>query len=193
MANLGYVDAMLELNEQVESGLLPRPDIIVTPAGSGGTLAGLAVGASILGWPTLLVGVRITELIACNRAAIRYRIEATARYLAKHAPLFTRRRLTEARFALHHGAAGRGYGHPTPEAVAAIPTVASLTGSPGEVTYSGKALAGLRAVAAAHPTKTILYWHTLSSVAPDTSTREASLTAALPPQFARFFEGDLPT
>src|SRR5262249_48377791 len=46
MAVLGYVDAMLELGEQVERGELPRPDIIVLATGSGGTLAGLSLGAA---------------------------------------------------------------------------------------------------------------------------------------------------
>jgi 1-aminocyclopropane-1-carboxylate deaminase/D-cysteine desulfhydrase-like pyridoxal-dependent ACC family enzyme len=191
MANLGYVDAMFELDEQVRRGLLPRPDVIVTPSGSGGTLAGLAVGAAILGWPTLLLGVRITDLIACNRATIRYRIEATARYLAERAPRFTRRRLTEARFGLHHGAIGGGYGHPTKEAIEAVRSIELLTGSPGEITYSGKALAGLRAIAREHPDKSILFWHTLSSVGPDTSAASPSLVSAMDPAFARFFEGEV--
>jgi D-cysteine desulfhydrase len=192
MANLGYVDAMFELDEQVRRGLLPRPDIIVTPSGSGGTLAGLAVGAAILGWPTLMLGVRITDLIACNRATIRYRIEATARYLADRAPRFTRRRLTEARFGLHHGAIGGGYGHPTEAAIEATRAVELLTGAPGEITYSGKALAGLRAIGREHPNKSILYWHTLSSVGPDTSAARPSLVSLMDPAFARFFEGEVP-
>jgi 1-aminocyclopropane-1-carboxylate deaminase/D-cysteine desulfhydrase-like pyridoxal-dependent ACC family enzyme len=100
--------ALLELGEQVRRGELPRPDVIVVPAGSGGTLAGLAVGASILRWPTLLVGVRITEAFACNRATIRLLIESTARFLKKRARRATRLGLTPVRFALHHGAIGDG-------------------------------------------------------------------------------------
>lgn len=189
MANLGYVDAMLELGEQVRQKQMPRPDVIVVPAGSGGTLAGLAVGVSILGWPTLLVGVRITELIACNRVTIRFLIENTARYLGRLAPRFTRRRLTDARVALHHDAIGEGYGHSTPEAMEAISVVERLTGTPGEITYSGKALAGLRVIGREHPEATVLYWHTLSSRCPDVSGVTPDL---LPPELARLFEGDVP-
>lgn len=186
MAVLGYVDAMLELGEQVRRGEMPRPDVIVVPSGSGGTLAGLAIGASILRWPTRLVGVRITDFIACNRVTIRMLIGATARYLAKHAKRSTRRDLAGADVAVHHRAAGRGYGHATPEGVEAIPEVERLIGVPGEVTYSGKGLAGLRAIAAEHPGKTVLYWHTLSSVRP--ALPEAS-PEALPPAFAKVFSG----
>jgi 1-aminocyclopropane-1-carboxylate deaminase/D-cysteine desulfhydrase-like pyridoxal-dependent ACC family enzyme len=186
MANLGYVDALLELGEQVRRGEVPRPDVIVVPAGSGGTLAGLAVGVSILRWPTLLIGVRITEAFACNRATIRLLIESTARYLQKRAGRATRSSLTEVRFALHHGAIGAGYGYPTREAIEAIPEVERLIGIRGEVTYSGKGLSGLRAIARAHPGKTVLYWNTLSSTRPALPRLGPE---ALPPAFAKVFAG----
>ena len=186
LAVLGYVDAMLELGEQVRRGELPRPDLIVVPAGSGGTLVGLAIGAALLRWPTMVTGVRITDLIACNRAVLRWRIQATARFLARHAGRSALHRLGDAPFALHHGAIGGGYGHPTPEAIEAIPAVERLIGVPGEVTYSGKGLAGLRAVVRAHPRATVLYWHTLSSVRPEVPSIEPD---ALPPAFASVFAG----
>jgi D-cysteine desulfhydrase len=189
LAVLGYVDAMLELGEQVRRGEVPRPDIIVVPAGSGGTLVGLAVGAALLRWPTMVTGVRITDLIACNRATLRWRIEAVARFLARHGGRSALRSLGEAPFALHHGAIGGGYGHPTREAIAAIPEVERLTGVPGEVTYSGKGLAGLRAVVREHPRATVLYWHTLSSVRPDVP---AIGPEALAPAFAPVFAGPVP-
>lgn len=185
IAILGYVDAMLELGEQVRRGEAPRPDVIVVPSGSGGTLAGLALGAAILGWPTRLVGVRITDLVACNRATIRLLVEATARTLSRRAPSFTRRRLPPVRFELFHGAIGEGYGHPTPEAREALPQVERLIGVPGEITYSGKGLVGLRAVAAAAPRATVLYWQTLSSRLPPADDEAA---AALPEALRRIAE-----
>src|SRR5262249_15435733 len=150
-ANLGYVDAMLELAQQIERGDLPRPDRIVLPTGSGGTLAGLAVGAALLGWPTELVGVRITELFACNRFTIAMLMRSTLRFLVKHAPrALAGRKLTLPRVTLFHGAIGRGYGHPTDAARAAVPEVERVIGAPGEITYSAKGLVGLRAIGREH-------------------------------------------
>jgi len=185
VANLGYVDALLELAAQVDAGEMPRPDLIVVPTGSGGTLAGLALGAAMLGWSTEVIGVRITELAACNRLTIRFLIESTARLLHRVAPRFSRRRIGRVRFGLFHRAIGGGYGHPTRAAIEAIPEVMRLTGTKGEVTYSGKALVGLRAIARANPSKTILYWHTL----PRTYEFDRE-TPSVPAPFARFFEGD---
>ncbi|WP_437572956.1 1-aminocyclopropane-1-carboxylate deaminase/D-cysteine desulfhydrase [Sorangium sp. So ce887] len=185
---LGYVDAMLELAEQVRRGEAPRPDRIVVPSGTGGTLAGLALGAAMLGWPTTIVGVRITERVASNRAVVRYEIRNMKRLLARRAPRFTARRLPPVRFAIDHRAIGPGYGAPTPASIAAIPEVERLIGVPGEITYSAKALAALREIGREHPGETILLWQTLSSARPPLAEGGA---AALPPAFARFFEGDV--
>ncbi|WP_437994528.1 1-aminocyclopropane-1-carboxylate deaminase/D-cysteine desulfhydrase [Sorangium sp. So ce145] len=185
---LGYVDAMLELAAQVQRGEAPRPDRIVVPSGTGGTLAGLTLGAAVLGWPTTIVGVRITERIASNRAVVRYEIGSMKRLLARRAPRFTRRRLPPVRFEIDHRAIGPGYGMPTPASIAAIPEVERLIGVPGEVTYSAKALAALRGIAQERPRETILLWQTLSSARPPLAEGGA---AALPPAFARFFDGEI--
>lgn len=182
--NLGYVDAMLELGEQVRAGEMPRPDVIVLPCGSGGTVAGLAVGAALLGWDTEIVGVRITDLIACNRFTIGYLCEATARLLCRHAPELARSHLGELRATLDHRFIGKGYGFPTPEAIEAMAEVKELIGVDGEVTYSGKALAALRQIGAERPGQTLLYWHTLSSV-----QRTPSIEIeALPAPFRKCYE-----
>lgn len=186
LANLGYVDAMLELREQVARGELPRPDAIVVPTGSSGTLAGLALGAAHLGWDTEIVGVRITARVACNRLTIGSVVRACDRFLAAHEPRWTRR-ARDVRFSLFHGAVGAGYGYPTPEAREAIDVVARLTGRPGEVTYSGKALAGLRALGreGRWRGKTLLLWNTLSTSRPEIA---ADAALRLPPRLRRVLD-----
>jgi D-cysteine desulfhydrase len=188
LALLGYVDAMLELGEQVRRGEAPQPEVIVVPAGSGGTLAALAIGAAILKWDVLITGVRITDFIACNRVTVGFLIGALRRFLGRRAPAAKQIRMDRVRVAIHHGAIGRGYGHATPAAIEAVPEVERLLGVPGEITYSGKGLVGLRAIAAEHPGKTILYWHTLSS-----ARRPGPLASPddLPSGFARAFVGDV--
>ncbi|MCC6644039.1 MAG: pyridoxal-phosphate dependent enzyme [Polyangiaceae bacterium] len=167
LANIGYVDAMLELAEQVDLGLLPRPDHIVLPTGSSGTLAALALGAAWLGWETEIIGVRITDAVACNRLTVGLVIDATRRWLEARSPTYRRARRRAPRFSLHGGALGPGYGHPTPEARRAIDEVRALTGAPGEVTYSGKALVGLRQLLAERRAQgTVLLWNTLSVARP---------------------------
>jgi D-cysteine desulfhydrase len=166
LALLGYVDAMLELGEQVARGEMPRPDRIVLPAGSGGTTAALALGAAILGWPTVIHAVRITDAIACNRAVMRLWYERTRALLAKRSPSFAKLSLPSPRIEVDGSALGRGYGFPTPEAEGAIEPIRRMIGVPGEVTYSGKAVAALRQIAGERPGETLLFWNTLSSRRP---------------------------
>lgn len=170
LANLGYVDAMIELSDQVKRGELPRPDAIVLPTGSSGTLAALALGAAWLGWDTEIIGVRITLAIACNRLTIGQIVRATDKFIAAREPRW-KRQSKNVRYSLFGGALGKGYGYPTSDAVEGIAQMQRLTGEPGEVTYSGKALAGLRAIAK-QPRwqgKNLLLWNTLSTPRPAVS------------------------
>jgi D-cysteine desulfhydrase len=166
-ANLGYVDAILELAGQVERGEAPRPDVIVLPTGSSGTLAALALGCAHLGWDTEIVGVRITSALACNRLTVGMVIRSTDRFLAACDARWKQVR-GRVRASLYGAALGRGYGFPTPEALESAAMVERLTGVRGEVTYSGKALAALRVIGArqGYEKKTILFWNTLSTPRP---------------------------
>ena len=183
LANLGYIDAMLELAEQVARGEMPKPDAIVLPTGSSGTLAALALGASWLGWDTEIIGVRITLPIACNRLTIGSIVRNTDRFLAKHDPKWTRRS-HRVNYSLYGDALGPGYGYATRESIEAIPQLTRLTGQEGEVTYSGKALAALRTLGQSErwKNKTLLLWNTLSTPRP--LVPEGAL--ALVPESLRF-------
>lgn len=166
LALVGYVDAMLEVGEQVARGEMPRPDRIVLPAGSGGTAAALALGCAILGWPTVITAVRITEPLACNTAVMRLWVERTRAFLKRRSPSFARLGLPGVHVEVDGRELGEGYGYPTAASLAAIEPIRGLIGAPGEVTYSGKAVAALRRIAAERPDETILLWNTLSSRRP---------------------------
>jgi len=167
LANVGYVDAMLELGRQVDRGEAERPDVIVLPTGSSGTMAALALGAAYLGWKTEIVGVRITSSVVCNRYMVRRLVRATSAFLRKKDPSFPDV-AERANFSLFHGAIGEGYGYPTLEAMVGAEKLEELTGARGEVTYSGKALAGLKALLAdpRYAKKRFLLWNTLSTPRP---------------------------
>jgi 1-aminocyclopropane-1-carboxylate deaminase/D-cysteine desulfhydrase-like pyridoxal-dependent ACC family enzyme len=165
LANLGYVDAMLELGEQVARGEAPKPDVIVLPTGSSGTLAALALGAAHLGWSTEIVGVRITTALACNRFTASRVIASTDRFLASRDARWTRR-ARSVRFAIEGRMLGAGYGAPTTAAIEGAERLAELTGAPGEVTYTGKALAALRVLVQERKDAVFLLWNTLSTPRP---------------------------
>ena len=167
LANLGYVDAMLELAQQVERGEAKRPDVIVLPAGSSGTLAAIALGAAWLGWNTEVIGVRITTPLGCNRITVDWAIGNTDRFIEERDARWKPQR-HRVNYSIYGGALGRGYGYPTPQAIDGISRIDELVCAPGEVTYTGKTVAALKTIATsdAYRDKTILLWNTLSSKRP---------------------------
>lgn len=179
LANLGYVTAVLELNEQLQQRNEPPPDFIVVPSGSCGTVAALALGCALLGWPTEVVGVRITLAIACNRLLVWQRIHGLQKLLGVDAQVHA-----APRFSLYGNALGSGYGYPTEAAKAGAKEWAGVTGVEGEVTYSGKAMAALRELTHPNPDKSFLFWNTLSSVVPPV-TPDADERLRQDPAFSR--------
>jgi D-cysteine desulfhydrase len=191
-ANLGYLDAVLELAAQVAAGAMPRPDVIVLPTGSSGTLAAICLALGWIGWDTEVVGVAITLRLACNPLTIGLVRERTRRWIAARAPAFARELGSRrGRYRIDYRALGPGYGHPTPAAIEALGWYQALTGQTGEVTYSAKALVGLRALARdpAYANKTILLWQTLSAVRPPLP---AGIEARIPADLRRVFAGETP-
>jgi D-cysteine desulfhydrase len=186
LPNLGYVDAALELAEQVHRGEIPRPDRILLPTGSGGTAIGLALGIALLGWPTIVTSVRIAEPLVTNRFSIGGLLYATRRRLEKLG-LRGARRLRDAHVAIDGRFLGDGYGFPTAASRAALPHVRALLGVPGEVTYSAKGIAALEAWSRERPKETILYWHTLSSTGRGDAAADEAPPAALPSELRGVF------
>jgi len=163
LANIAYVDAMLEIGEQVARGEAPRPDRIVVACGSGGTTVGLAIGVALLGWPTRVVGVRITDLIVSNPITLRALSRMTTRLLVKEGLPSARAAKLHPRPLMEHRFVGEGYGYATPAAEEGARTFESLFGAPGEVTDSGKAMAALETIVKENPRETILLVNTLST------------------------------
>ena len=56
---LGLLNATIELHQQIRSGAIPAPSAIFLPLGSGGTIAGLHAGLSLLGMSCSIIGIRI--------------------------------------------------------------------------------------------------------------------------------------
>lgn len=186
-ANLGYVDAMLELAAQVDAGECPRPDAILVPAGSSGTLAAIALSLRMLQWDTEAIGVRIAPRIATNRITIGHRVRSTARFLVRRGGAEASS-FEGARWTVMQGFIGPGYGAPTADAIEGAAWWKTLTGATGEVTYTGKQLAALRALVREprFRKKTILLWNTLSTPRP---TISASARSLVPRAFDSVFDG----
>ena len=184
---LGFVNAALELREQIQRGELPRPAAIYCPVGSGSTLAGLTLGMDIASLPIQVVGVRVFParlgpFPACTAGSVYNLMRRTRTFLMNS----LRRSLPPpSRPVLLDRYYGGGYGVDTPEASAARECFAR-EGIQLEPTYTSKAAAAfLERQETGHGP--VLFWNTCNSR--DTSELEAQAEPeALPASLRRILQ-----
>jgi D-cysteine desulfhydrase family pyridoxal phosphate-dependent enzyme len=137
LGGLGYVDAALEIDAQRRSFGLEQ-GFVVTAAGSGGTLAGLLAGLTLIGSPLLPVGIDVGKLWKGFPASIAQLATETAALLDERC-VFSPAQVTliEERYV------GTCYGAPCPPGQAALRRLAELEGVLLDPVYTAKAFAGM--------------------------------------------------
>jgi len=157
---LGYALAMVELDAQLQgaAGWDPAATWIFTATSSGGTLAGMILGASLLGWE----GTRIVAVSADDPAdEIRERVLELAREGAEligYQGDFAVEGLT-----VTDAYVGGGYGVPTAASLEATTLFARSEGVLLDPTYTSKAAAGMIdwvRSGRVPSTDRIVFWHT---------------------------------
>jgi D-cysteine desulfhydrase len=163
---MGMVGAAIELQEQVDQGLVPEPDVLYVPLGSCGSAAGLALGMQALGWKTRVKAVRVSERREADLGTVRALFNRTARKLAHLLPAFPAVELGEDAFEVCEDYLGNGYAHFTEEGMEAVRRLAESDGVRLEGTYSGKTMAALidDARKGKLVDKVTLFWNTYNSV-----------------------------
>ena len=135
---LGYVEAALEIHRQVAEMGMERPVTVVTAAGTGGTLAGLLSGFTLLDSPVKVLGLDIGKLWKGFPASLARLASGLCGALGE------RREFRPEDVPLIEGRyAGPGYGVMTAETEAAVKLLATQEGIILDPVYTGKAFAGL--------------------------------------------------
>lgn len=137
---LGHVLAVRELQQQCMA-LEWQPETIVLATGSGGTLAGWLLGCALLGLPWRVEGVTVSRPADEARERV-LQLAADAAAVLALPPL-----VQASKVVVHDGFIGEGYGIPTAAGNAAITLAAHRQGLFFDPTYTGKAFAGLMALA----------------------------------------------
>ena len=189
---LGYVDAALEIRRQVDEGLLPEPEFIFVTYGSGGTAAGLIVGAQLTGLRGRVIPVRVVEKVACNRLHLAWHVNRTVRFLKRNCPTATVWGVRPGDITLIDNFAGKHYARFTEEGMDAVDKARALDGVKLEGTYTGKTLAAALDFIKTHGTgeRPALFLNTYSSadLYPTVADIDYHL---LPPALHRYFTSPL--
>ncbi len=169
IGTIGYVDAAFELKQQIHSGEMPQPDFIFCPLGSGGTLAGLALGVSLAGLPVSVIGIRVSParlgpIPATTIGTVSKLMKHTYEYLKNADP-----NLPEPAWKpppILDAYLGDGYGHPTTKGMAAYQKLKDKEGIVLDPTYTAKTLAAVLDYCEHNRTSvpTVLFWNTYNGV-----------------------------
>ncbi len=138
---VGYVEVAFEIAAQVEAGELPEPAWVVAAVGTGGTVAGLALGLRLAGLRTGVVGVVVNDELPLDQRRIERLARRAAGVLAKRGARIGEPQLAE--LMVVRDWLGPGYGHATAEADSARELAASSDGPALDPVYTAKAMAAL--------------------------------------------------
>ncbi|MFF2573104.1 1-aminocyclopropane-1-carboxylate deaminase/D-cysteine desulfhydrase [Streptomyces sp. NPDC058084] len=149
LGTLGAVEIALELGAQVEAGTVPEPAWLVTPVGSGGTAAGLALGLRLTGMRTRVLGVVVNDTLRLDPTALLGLARRSAALLRARGADLGGTAPAPGSIRTETAWLGDGYAHPTRAADAALARASAEAGLTLERTYTAKALAALFALDAA--------------------------------------------
>jgi D-cysteine desulfhydrase len=145
---LGHVNAALELADQITAGVLPEPRRIIVPLGTGGTMAGLALGVRIAGLSTAVIGVRVVPRAVANRMHVARLARRTASLIERHAgALVHLPRLRAHDLAIDQQEFGGAYGRVTDRATEAARRFELTARIRLDLTYTAKAAAAALSLA----------------------------------------------
>jgi 1-aminocyclopropane-1-carboxylate deaminase/D-cysteine desulfhydrase-like pyridoxal-dependent ACC family enzyme len=189
---VGFVNAALELRDQIVRGEMPEPEYIYVACGTKGTAAGLTLGLRAAKLGSRVVSVRICGQKYVNTGAMIGLINKTNALLCYLGASFPKFEFSETDVDIRHDHAGQRYALFTDEGMEAVSLMRQCEGAKLDGTYTGKALAALRRDAkdGSLRGKTVLFWNTLNSR--DFSDAISSLDYHdLPRPFHRFFEEEV--
>jgi D-cysteine desulfhydrase len=163
LGTLGFVNAGLELKNQIDKNEMPEPDYIFVASGSAGTVAGMALGLKLAKLKTKIVAVKVSTFIGYE-GTIRL-AEETRNMMYS----FDRSipQVSIDNIIYDTGYFGEGYAKSTKEGLDAIEIIKKTQDIELEVTYTGKTLAALIGFVGKKKEKikdkTILFWNTFNS------------------------------
>lgn len=186
---VGFVNAALELAQQVESGALDLPDRLYVATGTMGTAAGLALGLALAGMPTEVHAVRISHNSITDQEKLQRLCAKTAYMMHRLDAGIPDDLANRVRLRLRHDFFAGGYAQTDQATEHAIAIACRQMNLMLEPTYTGKAMAALLADCREPEARgrTVLFWHSYHAKPLPVSADAPLDPQRLPAEFMRYF------
>ena len=195
LGSIGFINAIFELKNQIDEGIIPEPDIIFVAAGSTGTSAGLTAGCKLLGLKIKVYPVNVSRDIVVNPKNLIRIANKSIKYLRKRDKSIPDVQVNTGDFDMIKGYLGSNYGVKTVKGQKAVDLVYELEGKKLgfklETTYTGKAMAAMLDFfeKEENKSKKVLFWNTYNSNDLDKYLREIEFDyEKLPKKFHKYYE-----
>ena len=187
---VGYVNAALELSDQVASGAVSAPDRIYVATGTMGTAAGLALGLALGDLPTEVHAVRVSDPWLMNQESLHRLIGKTALMLHRADAKIPADLASRVRIVVRDDYFAGGYAATNEATDAAVRFGTEQLAIKLETTYTGKAMAALLDDLddVRFADKKFLFWNTYSSAKLPVPIDKPLDETALPDEFMRYFQ-----
>lgn len=187
LGSLGFVNAALELADQINDGRVPEPAAIYTAFGTMGTAAGLFVGLKVAGLKCRLIGVRVVPTVVADQERFAEMVESICSLLHKADNSF-KPEIQPDEFTINDDFLGPGYGITTPESLETIRMFDEFDRIHLDGVYTGKTGAAfIKDVRGKYSQgESVLFWNTKNSRILSKEPAGISYTE-LPSEFHQYF------
>jgi len=187
---VAFVNAALELADQIASGETRAPDRLYVANGTMGTAAGLALGLALAELPVEIQAIRVTHDFVSSPPAMRHLMGKTATILNRLDTSIPADLADRARICFRDEFFAGGYAHANDETVSAVNIANKQLGLTLETTYTGKAMAALlhdieRPELAE---QSMMFWNTYSSRPFPVGSERPDDISQLPDEFLRYYD-----
>ena len=185
---MGFVNAGLELAQQVADGIVEKPDHIYMACGTTGSAAGLAVGLAVAGLETTVQAIQVADNPFASEEKMRRLVSKIQLLLQRMDPTFGAVVSAERLVWRDEFLAG-GYARvnePTENAVATARDQADLA---LEMTYTGKAFAAMLhdLQSSEYAGERTMFWNTYNAQPLPVDAARPDDLANIPAEFERYY------
>ena len=185
---IGFVAAAFELAQQIEAGLLPRPERIYIACGTTGSAAGLALGLAAAELDICVEAIQVADNPFASEWKMHRLMAKTQFILNRMDPAFVADGWRE-RITWRDEFLAGGYARVDEATAQAVDVAKAQLGLSLETTYTGKALAALLhdLQRADYDGAPYLFWNTYNSAALPVGPERPSSLGNIPEDFEHYF------